>query len=70
MFQVQDFLAFRLDTDIAFGRRWGMKTLAVLSGVASLEQLEKVQSENNDSELLPDYFADSVKDILDCLDAD
>jgi len=57
----------RLDTDIAFGRRWGMKTLAVLSGVASLEQLEKVQSEDKDSELLPDYFAGSVKDILDCL---
>ena len=45
-----------------------MKTLAVLSGVVSLEQLEKIKLENKKLELIPDYFAESVKDLLDGLE--
>ena len=45
-----------------------MKTLAVLSGVVSIQQLEKLKLENNSSELLPDYFSESVKDLLNALE--
>ena len=62
------FFALRLETDIVFGRRYGMKTLAVLSGVVSIEQLEKLRLEDNGSELLPDYFSESVKDLLNALE--
>ncbi|XP_065070452.1 glycerol-3-phosphate phosphatase-like [Rhopilema esculentum] len=57
----------RLETDIAFGKRSGMKTLAVLSGVVSLNELEKLKLENDTSDLIPDFFADSVKDLLDSI---
>ena len=56
----------RLDTDILFGKRCKMKTLAVLSGITTAETLETVRKEGS-IELLPDYYADSVKDLLECL---
>ena len=44
-----------------------MKTLAVLSGVVSFNELEKLKVENDTSDLIPDFFADSVKDLLDSI---
>lgn len=58
----------RLETDILFGKRNGMKTLAVLSGVVSIQEIEGIQQQDKNSELLPDFYADSVKSLLECLD--
>ena len=44
-----------------------MRTMAVLSGVVSLEQMEKIKAENHNSELIPDFYAASVKDLFECL---
>ena len=55
---------FRLGTDISFGNRTGMKTLAVLSGVTSLKEIEELSQKEGNSELMPNFVADSVKDLL------
>lgn len=49
----------RLDTDILFGNRGGLKTALVLTGVTSREQVE-----NCDPSLKPDFIFDSVVDIF------
>eukprot|EP00112_Aurelia_sp_Birch-Aquarium-sp1_P016745 Seg382.8 transcript_id=Seg382.8/GoldUCD/mRNA.D3Y31 product="Glycerol-3-phosphate phosphatase" protein_id=Seg382.8/GoldUCD/D3Y31 len=54
----------RLNTDISFGNRAGMKTLAVLSGITSLKEIEELSQKEGDSELIPNFVADSVKDLL------
>ena len=40
-----------------------MKTLAVLSGITTTELLETTQKDGNE-QLLPDFYTDSVKDLL------
>jgi len=50
----------RLDTDIAFAKRFGMKAILVLTGVSTLEDVEK-------SEIKPDLVLPSVKELLDYL---
>eukprot|EP00112_Aurelia_sp_Birch-Aquarium-sp1_P016746 Seg382.9 transcript_id=Seg382.9/GoldUCD/mRNA.D3Y31 product="Glycerol-3-phosphate phosphatase" protein_id=Seg382.9/GoldUCD/D3Y31 len=54
----------RLGTDISFGNRTGMKTLAVLSGVTSLKEIDELSQKEGSSELIPNFVADSVKDLL------
>ncbi len=46
----------RLNTDIEFGRRGGLQTLLVLSGVTSPEGLCNIEDENQK----PDFFVDSI----------
>ena len=52
----------RLDTDILFGKRNGLKTLLVLSGIASEKTLKNfAHSENKDlKDQLPDYYMPSI----------
>ncbi|AEC51772.1 hypothetical protein PNA2_0857 [Pyrococcus sp. NA2] len=50
----------RLDTDIAFANRFGMKAIMVLTGVSSLEDIKK-------SEYKPDLVVPSVAELLEYL---
>ncbi|KAK0159987.1 hypothetical protein PV328_007438 [Microctonus aethiopoides] len=56
----------RANTDILFGKRCGFKTLLVLTGCTQLTQLEKWKSsgEPKDHELLPDFYTNTIGDIL------
>ncbi|WP_297480382.1 HAD-IIA family hydrolase [Thermococcus sp.] len=50
----------RLDTDIAFAKRFGMKAVMVLTGVSTLEDVK-------DSPFKPDLILPSVKELLNYL---
>ncbi|GAB6136367.1 HAD-IIA family hydrolase [Thermococcus prieurii] len=50
----------RLDTDIAFAKRFGMKAIMVLTGVSTLEEVER-------SGVKPDLVLPSVRELLDYL---
>ncbi|BAA31079.1 HAD-IIA family hydrolase [Pyrococcus horikoshii] len=50
----------RLDTDIAFAKKFGMKAIMVLTGVSSLEDIKK-------SEYKPDLVLPSVYELIDYL---
>lgn len=50
----------RLDTDIAFAKRFGMKAVMVLTGVSSLEDVER-------SGIKPDLVLPSVKELVEYL---
>ncbi|WP_297506026.1 HAD-IIA family hydrolase [Thermococcus sp.] len=52
----------RLDTDILFARRFGMKAIMVLTGVSSLEDVERTG-------IRPDLVLPSVAELLDYLKA-
>ena len=53
------------ETDILLGKNCNLHTLMVGSGVGSLEQIQNYQKLNNDkSNLVPDYFATSLKILL------
>jgi len=54
----------RLDTDIAFGARGGLKTLLVLTGVATKEDVEMNVRERG---VVPDFVMESFGDIVDLL---
>ena len=56
---------FRLDTDIAFGYECKFKSLAVLTGVCSLEELHTKASSNlpEDIRLVPDFYVQSLGDL-------
>lgn len=56
----------RCDTDILFGKNCGFKTLLVLSGCTKLEEVEKWQSSDNedDKKLVPDFYVDTLGDLL------
>lgn len=49
----------RLSTDIEFGRRGGIKTLLVLTGVTHEHELSQIQ----DPFQVPDFYVDSVDDL-------
>nr|CCC92546.1 unnamed protein product [Trypanosoma congolense IL3000] len=53
----------RLTTDIAFGNAAGCRTLLVLSGVESLEDVARVEGEGNGN-LLPEFIAPSLAVLL------
>ncbi|WP_048055931.1 HAD-IIA family hydrolase [Pyrococcus sp. ST04] len=50
----------RLDTDIAFAKRFGMKAVMVLTGVHSLDDVEKIG-------IKPDLVLPSVKELIEYL---
>jgi len=50
----------RLDTDIAFARRFGMKAIMVLTGVSTPKEVEETG-------IKPDVILPSVKELLDYL---
>ncbi len=47
----------KLDTDILFGQRGGLKTLLVMSGVTSAAELDA-------SAIRPDFVLPSVADLI------
>lgn len=49
----------RLDTDILFGNRGGLKTALVLTGVTSKEQVQGCDLSSK-----PDFIFDSVVDLF------
>jgi 4-nitrophenyl phosphatase len=53
-------LGDRLDTDIAGGQRAGLRTILVLSGVTTREELA-------DSPIQPDWVFPSIVELTDCL---
>lgn len=59
----------RLDTDILFGNKNGLKTLLVMSGVTNQKMLQEL-SQSNDSEakkMMPKYYANSLADFGRCM---
>ena len=57
----------RLDTDIRFGADNGMRTVLVLSGVTTREQLEDLPNFNDAGDptvIVPEFYADSISSIF------
>jgi 4-nitrophenyl phosphatase len=59
----------RLNTDIIAGNRAGIKTIAVLTGVTSMEMIEELKarikkSQNIDKNLIPDIIIESLDEIF------
>lgn len=52
-------LLCRLNTDVLFGKNFGMKTLAVLTGITDQQILDSASAE-----LTPHYYADSIADAI------
>jgi phosphoglycolate phosphatase len=51
----------KLSTDILFGRRNGLRTLLVMTGVTGQADLETTPSEH-----LPDFYCQSIANVLTC----
>ena len=56
----------RAESDVLFGKKCGLKTLMVGSGVNSLEDMRDWNAQGK-SELVADYFANSLGDLNDVL---
>nr|XP_055032502.1 glycerol-3-phosphate phosphatase [Misgurnus anguillicaudatus] len=61
----------RLDTDIMLGSNCGLKTLLALTGVSTVADAEanKMSECPQRQKMVPDYYIDSIADILPALDA-
>ncbi|XP_011309344.1 phosphoglycolate phosphatase [Fopius arisanus] len=56
----------RANTDILFGKRCGFKTLLVLTGVSTIQDIDNWSKSNDpkNKELIPDYYTQTIGDIL------
>ncbi|XP_016397928.1 glycerol-3-phosphate phosphatase-like [Sinocyclocheilus rhinocerous] len=61
----------RLDTDIMLGSNCGLKTLLTLTGVSTVAEAEANQKSEcpQQQKMVPDYYIDSIADILPALQA-
>lgn len=59
----------RCNTDINFGKNCGLQTLLVLTGVTNLAQLRQYEADPSSADLVPDYYTESLNDILDLLES-
>lgn len=62
----------RLETDIAFAAECGFKSLAVLTGVCSLEEIQAKAASTcaSDRKLVPDFYTTSLADLSQLIDDD
>lgn len=60
-------LTFSLYTDIAFGNKFGLHTVCVLTGVTNQALIDKVNCSPEDELFRPKYVLQSVTDILNIL---
>ena len=51
----------RANTDMKFGRTHGMRTLLVLTGVTTREEVSKLSDDCK-----PEFFTNSIGDVLSC----
>ena len=60
-----------MNTDILFGRRCGFTTLLVMSGVTKNEDILEMKkysnNNNNNNVIIPDFYTDTLSDVLDSL---
>ncbi|KAL5007121.1 hypothetical protein ScPMuIL_015927 [Solemya velum] len=58
-----------LETDIALGSNCGLKSVLVLSGAATLDDVHAYEKSNNpsDNKFVPDFYTDSIADLLPVL---
>lgn len=56
----------RADTDILLGKNCGLKTLMVGTGVGTLQEVRKWETDSSDNTqaLVPNFFANKLKDLL------
>lgn len=60
----------RANTDILLGKRCGFKTLMVLTGVNSVDDINtwKKSSSIEEKEFIPDYYTKTISDLLPHID--
>ena len=62
-------LGDRLDTDIAFADTNSLaSSLAVLTGVANEQQIQKYALQHDKKHLCPEYYADSLGDLYNYIE--
>ncbi len=60
----------RSNTDIFFGKNCGLWTLLVLTGVTTMEEVNKWKASDNidDKNLIPDFYLNGVQDLLSLIE--
>lgn len=60
----------RLETDILFGKNCGLSTILTLTGVSRLEEAQAYMASDSAAakDLVPNYYVDSIADLIPGLD--